>query len=273
MGRSTVAAALAIRAADAGARVLAVDVVADGGLSAALSSQRDSASHNSPGSIEVLALSTEEALREYLDIYLRLPVSPSRIGPIASIFDYVATAAPGVREILTIGKIAYEVREANWDLVVVDGPATGHCVELLAAADNLRDLIGIGPLVEQTTWVADILGDPTLTGILVVAQPEELPVLETVDLVARLAAETAVDVAGLVVNRVPTLLDQADIAEAKRLATGDDGMGWAAHIALTNSNTAHEQLEQLALLQLPTTLVPVDAAPIASALNALDGFA
>ena len=72
-------------------------------------------------------MDTEASLREYLKLQLRIPVV-GRIGPLAKAFDFVATAAPGVREILTVGKLCWEVRERHYDLVVVDAPASGHIV-------------------------------------------------------------------------------------------------------------------------------------------------
>ena len=70
----------------------------------------------------------EAALKEYLKIHLKLPFVTA-IAPISAVLDFVATAAPGVKEILTIGKIAWEVREAiagraEHDMVVVDAAAT-----------------------------------------------------------------------------------------------------------------------------------------------------
>ena len=77
-------------------------------------------------------MDSEESLKEYLSLQLRLPLLV-RIGPLNRIFEYVATAAPGVREILTIGKMAWEVRERHWDLIVVDAVASGHIVGQLTA--------------------------------------------------------------------------------------------------------------------------------------------
>ena len=72
-----------------------------------------------------MAMNTEDSLREYLRLYVRLPLV-ARLGPLARTFDFVADAAPGVKEILTVGKVCYEVRERHYDLVVVDAapPAT-----------------------------------------------------------------------------------------------------------------------------------------------------
>ena len=84
-------------------------------------------------SLWAMSMDTEASLREYLRLNLRIPVV-GRIGPLAKAFDFVATAAPGVREILTVGKFCYEVRERHYDLVVVDAPATGHIVGRPCAA-------------------------------------------------------------------------------------------------------------------------------------------
>src|SRR5205085_7119370 len=113
-----------------------------------------------------MAMRTEDSLKEYLKLNLRVPVL-GRLGPLAKVLDFVATAAPGVKEILTIGKIAWEVREAiegraDHDIVIVDAAATGHIVAQLGAADAIRDLVDVGPLRAQTQWVSDIIADPHL---------------------------------------------------------------------------------------------------------------
>jgi len=63
-----------------------------------------------------MSMDTEASLREYLKLQLRIPIV-GRVGPLARAFDFVATAAPGVREILTVGKLCYEVREDHYDTV------------------------------------------------------------------------------------------------------------------------------------------------------------
>ncbi len=104
-------------------------------------------------------MDTEASLREYLRCNLRIPVV-GRIGPLAKAFDFVATAAPGVREILTVGKLCYEVRENHYDLVVVDASATGHIIGQLAAPQAINDLVKVGLIRSQTDWMLDILSDP-----------------------------------------------------------------------------------------------------------------
>ena len=79
-----------------------------------------------------MSMDTEESLKEYLQLQLKLPLV-TRIGPLARTFDFVANAAPGVKEILTVGKFVWEVRERHYDLVVVDAVASGHIVGQLSA--------------------------------------------------------------------------------------------------------------------------------------------
>lgn len=269
VGRSTVAAALAREVAAGGQRVLAVDAVNDGGLRAALAT--DARSGEPGGHVELLELTTELALDEYLQLFLKVPIPPSRVKPLARIFDYVATAAPGVREVLVMGKIAWEVREKRWDAVVVDAPATGHVIELLASADTLGDLISVGPLVDQLDWMQQLIADPETTGLIGVTTAEALPVSECLELLGRVVAETSVDVSGVVVTRVPDLLDDEGLDEAERLAadgSASPALALAARVVAHRALAAVEQLDRMSSLDLPLTWVPESADPVAATRQA-----
>lgn len=210
---------------------MAVDAVGDGGLARVLRGVADKP--------PVLKLTPEVALGEYLKTFLRLPISPSRLGPTSKVFEYVAAAAPGVREVLVLGKIATEVRDQSWDLVVVDAPATGHAVELLAAADTLSDIIPVGPILAQTSWMSELLADSDISSVLVVTTPEELPVTESLGLLNRLRDETQVDVCGVVCNRMPITLSKR---AAKQGRSMDSPL---ASIALARSKESTRQLDRL----------------------------
>jgi anion-transporting ArsA/GET3 family ATPase len=167
-----------------------------------------------PG-LRAMAMDTEASLQEYLRLNLRVPL-PGRVGPLAKVLDFVATAAPGVKEILTIGKICWEVREAlegraEWDLVVVDAAATGHIVAQLGAPQAIEELVTVGPVKAQTGWMGDLLSDPAVTSLNVVTTPEEMPVHETIELVGRVRDTLSVPLGAVVVNRVlPELFTHAD---------------------------------------------------------------
>src|SRR5664279_2128690 len=133
VGKTTVASAMALLATLQGKRVLICEVDAKGDVAGFYEAPPTVFKEREvlPG-LFAMTMDTEASLREYLKLQLRIPVV-GRIGPLAKAFDFVATAAPGVREILTVGKLCYEVRERNYDLVVVDAPASGHIVGQLAA--------------------------------------------------------------------------------------------------------------------------------------------
>lgn len=202
VGKTTVAAALGQLASDRGKRVLVCEVEPKGDLARAYECGSTPFKGRSVSPLlTAMSMDTEASLREYLKLNLRVPVV-GRIGPVARVFDFVATAAPGVREILTIGKLCYEVRERRYDIVIVDASATGHIVGQLAAPAGINDLVNVGPVRTQTSWMLDILSDPARTGACIVATPEEMPVSETLDLAARLGSQTPVVLQAVVANRV-----------------------------------------------------------------------
>jgi anion-transporting ArsA/GET3 family ATPase len=220
VGKTSVAAALALLAAERGQRTLLVDIDAKGSLSdvfeaGPLEFRPRALSPN----LFAMAMDTEESLKEYLRLQLRIPLL-GRIGPLAKSLDFVATAAPGVKEILTVGKIAWEVRERHYDLVVVDASATGHVVGQLAAPEAINELVKVGRVRDQTRWMLDLLSDPLVTGAVVVATPEEMPVTETLELVDRLGSETQVPLSAVVVNKVlPELFGRGEQEVFDRLCT------------------------------------------------------
>ncbi len=258
-GKTTVVASLAQLAAERGKRVLACEVDAKGDLASLFEAgPTDFNGREVVPNVFVMSMDTEASLREYLRLNLRLPVV-GRLAPVARAFDFVATAAPGVREILTVGKLCYEVRERHYDLVVVDAPATGHIISQLAAPQAINDLVKVGLIRTQTDWMLDILSDHRRTGLVAVTTPEEMPVSETLELADRVAAETTVPLSAVVVNRVlPELFGhrEEEVFEqlrrpelAAELAAGVGGdvepVLEGARLAVTMRRTRADHLERL----------------------------
>ncbi len=259
VGKSTVAAGLALLSANRGKRTLVCEVDAKGGLAGFFE-----ATHTGFTPVELqpnlfaMSMDTEESLKEYLSLQLKLPLV-ARIGPLARTFDFVANAAPGVKEILTVGKLAWEVVEDHYDMVVVDSVASGHIVGQLAAPKGINDLVSVGLVRNQTTWMLDVLEDPARTGVVIVAAPEEMPVNETIELAQRLREETDVDLAAVVVNRVlPELFGRSEeelftaLQEPARVAALNGVVGGdvepildAAELAVTLRRTRAWHLQAL----------------------------
>jgi anion-transporting ArsA/GET3 family ATPase len=258
-GKTTVASALALFASTRGRRVLICEVDAKGDVAGFYEAPPTGFSEKEllPG-LFAMTMDTEASLREYLKLQLRIPVV-GRIGPLAKAFDFVATAAPGVREILTVGKLCYEVRERNYDLVVVDAPASGHVVGLLSAPQAINSLVKVGLIRSQTDWMVEMLSDHRTTGLVTVCTPEEMPVTETIELAQRVRTETTVELSTVVVNRVlPELFGRQEeqVFDAlvapgprttlDRLVGGDTGpLLDAARLAVTMRRTRSAHLEHL----------------------------
>jgi anion-transporting ArsA/GET3 family ATPase len=253
-----VAAALALLGARSGRRTLLCEIDAKGDLAASLETDPLAfRPRQVVPDLSAMTMDTEESLKEYLRLQLRVPLL-ARIGPLARTFDFLATAAPGVREILTVGKLAWEVRERHWDLVVVDAAATGHIVGQLRAPSAINELVAVGLVREQTSWISEILTNPASTGVVVTALPEEMPVTESLELVEALG-EIDVDVAAVVVNRVlPELFGRSEeeifdrlrapavVGALEEAAGGPAGPVFdAARLAVTLRRTRTHHLERL----------------------------
>ena len=259
VGKTTIAGGLALAAAQQGKRVLVCEADSKGDLSSLFEvAPTTFDARQVTDGVWAMSMDTEASLREYLKLNLKIPIM-GRIGPLAKAFDFVATAAPGVREILTVGKLCYEVRERNYDLVVVDAAASGHIVSQLAAPQAINELVKVGLIRTQTDWMLDILSNPWKTGLVAVTTPEETPVSETLELAARVAAETTVRLAGVVVNRVlPELFGHSEEAVFEELrqpaavgamseaAGGDvEPVLEGARLAVTMRRTRSAHLERL----------------------------
>ena len=223
VGKTTVAAAIAEVAARRGQRVLVCEMDAKGALATAfeVAQLEFKPTEVEPG-LHAMSMNTEDALQEYLRLFVKIPFI-GRIGPLASTLDFVADAAPGVKEILAIGKLAWEVKERHYDLVVVDAEASGHVVSQIGAPKVIADLVQVGVVKDQTQWMLDILEDPRRTGVAVVTTSEEMPVTESIELLERLTTETGTFPAAVIANRVlPEVFDDAELEVADRLPDAMD---------------------------------------------------
>jgi anion-transporting ArsA/GET3 family ATPase len=274
VGKTTVAAALALLAATRGKRTLVGEVDAKGNLADFFSVEpTEWKPRQVQPNLFAMSMDTEESLKEYLALQLRLPMM-AKIGPLARIFEFVATAAPGVKEVLTVGKFLWEEDRRNYDLIVVDAAASGHVVGQLAAPQAINELVSVGLIRQQTGWMIDILTDPGRTGVCIVATPEEMPVNETIELAGRLEAETDVALAAVIVNRVlPELFGRgeeevfealeaegpAQSALVDAVGPGASSVLDAARLAVTLRRTRAGHLEHLRTslpASLPLLFVP-----------------
>ncbi len=220
VGKTTISAVLANLAADVGLDVLVVALDATGlatlfGYTGRLGydettvraptrgadktrSIEDEGSAKVPGRVRARVLTSDAALLEYL-VGHGLKRVAGRLARTGSL-DVVATAVPGIREVLILGKVRQLEQAGVADLIVLDAPATGHALSFLSSSGGLADAARGGPLRTQADQVVAMLGDPARCQVVVVTVPEETPVNEAVETAYRLEDEIGVALAPVVVN-------------------------------------------------------------------------
>jgi len=208
VGKTTVAAALAQCTARLGRRTLAVEMDVTGRLPAVLG--LSGAAVVTPRfvgeNLAVVSIDGRAALEEYLGLIV--PVKRLLHTVFSSrVYQYFVAAAPGLKELMTIGKIWYEVTRVEngrpaWDAVVVDAPATGHSLQYLRMPQAARETFGTGLVQREAAKIVDLLQDPGTTGVHLVTLAEEMPVAETLETCEQLRGPLDLPLGWIVANRL-----------------------------------------------------------------------
>ena len=254
VGKTTVAAALGLLAARSGRRTIVAEVSEQERLSRLFG--RRALGHREgrlADGLHGISIDPAKAKEEWLRYQLKSSALAGLLGG-SRIFQYLTAAAPGVDELVTIGKVwdlaQLERRVGGtrpYDLAIVDAPATGHGVALLRAPRTYAQIARVGPIARQANAIHRFIADARSTAVVAVALPEEMPVNETIDLRASLRANMDMDIQATVVNGV--LPERFDAAEGRKLASLDgrlseDARG-AVAAALSEHGRATEQREEI----------------------------
>jgi anion-transporting ArsA/GET3 family ATPase len=252
VGKSSVAIALGLLAARRGLRTIVAELA---------SQERAQGLFREDGPVQfrelelapglfTISIDPQQAMEEYLRV--KAGTLGQALGS-TRLFQAFAMATPGMRELLSIGKV-WELAQLNrrtrgaapYDLVIVDAPATGHGVGLLRTPRTFADIARVGPIAHQGRTIADTIADRAFTGVIAVATPEEMPVNETMALADELARdELSLDL--VVVNALyPARFEAAEIAElASALSRTRSALARSAlRAALSEHARAATQREQ-----------------------------
>jgi len=242
VGRSAISAALAIVAARSGRRVLLIGLTEGVGIAQHLGAQQlDYQPRELRPGVHALAVDLGPALDEYLRVRLHVP-RVTWFGPLQRAFQVLATTTPGIREIIAIGKPLYEVADARWDIVIIDGPPTGQIVSYLHAPRTIGSLVPAGRVRDQASWMEGLIADPIRSGLVMVAIPEELPVRETRDSLGEIRRQRLIEVVAVMANRV---LDPLRLAERRLEELPDGPHRAAAHLHASLYASQQEWLAEL----------------------------
>jgi arsenite/tail-anchored protein-transporting ATPase len=245
VGKTTVTAVLARAASAAGRRVLVVEL--DG---------KRTLDELVPG-IEVQHIAPAAALEEYLHDhgFKRIAKRLASTG----VIDVVGTAAPGIDDLVVLGKIKQLERSGEWDVIVVDGPAAGHAITFLTSAAGLRDAVRSGPVRAQADDVLAMLGDPARCQVVLVTLPEVTPVNELIETAYAVEERVGVRLGPVVVNRVDEAREIPDpdgVTFGRARAQVDDAIA-AARFARERVTAQRIELDRLAAeVALPCLVLP-----------------
>ena len=187
----------------------------------------------------------------------------------SGVLEVVATATPGIKDLLVLGRIKALESEGDFDLIVVDAPAAGHALGFLRSPTGVRDAARSGTIHRQAVEVLDLISDPTRCQVVLVTIPEETPVNELIETSFAVEDEVGVRLGPVVVNSVlPALtgldadLATLDVTDAERTALQTAADFRAGRAALQDEQLARLgtdlPLDQLRLPQLFGTTIGTD---------------
>ena len=244
-GKSLVAAALAELSAFRSQRTLLISADGSPGAAGMFGVVPQHQAIEVRRNLSVLQIDAKESLSEF--VALQLGPLASIAGPVANAFSFVATAAPGVAELLLVGKYAHEARSGDWDLVIVDAASSGHLLGELGAPEGVAAIAPVGRLARETGWMVALLRDPDVTTVINVTLAEEVPVSETIEFVGRLSSDTPANLGAVVVNRTrPQLyarslraeLDETLADPPNRMSIGSTGLFDGIQIGIDRADVA-----------------------------------
>ncbi|HSC02322.1 MAG TPA: ArsA-related P-loop ATPase [Solirubrobacteraceae bacterium] len=265
VGRSTVAAALGLAGARSGLRTIVVETAGRGDVAVALGGRAGEPLTEielEPG-LHHLTISRRQALEEYLRQELPSAL-PAVLLARSRAFELFVDAAPGMSDLLTIGKVwelgqrpRRKPRARPYDLIVLDGPASGQLVGLLGAAETFSAIARIGPIARQADTIDAMLRDAGTVGVIAVATAEQMAVTEALELRNVLANRFGLGFDGVVVNR----LFSSRFRPAERRALAGAAGEPAVQDALWFDGRARVQRAHLARLRRGLRGVPVTTLP------------
>jgi anion-transporting ArsA/GET3 family ATPase len=229
VGRTTVASALALAAARRGKRVLVAQTKSKERLSRlfgvpAVGPELVRVGEN----IFAVNMTPQAALREYGTMVLHSEFIARQVleNKVSRAFLH---AVPGLEDYSMLGKVWYHTTETEdgaprWDVVIFDGPATGHLITMLQIPQAILDAVPEGPLTRPAQATNALLRDPARTAMVLVTLAEDLPSNEAIELSRSAAAKLQVPQQLLVVNAMyPPRFSQGVSARALTALPEDVG--------------------------------------------------
>jgi anion-transporting ArsA/GET3 family ATPase len=218
VGKSVVASALALLAAQQGRRTLLLGVDTLDRFSSLLGYQSQGQSLNEVSeNLFCSILNPKSVADDFIEMHMPIRTLSKKISK-SNLFNYWFEATPMLSELLMLGKIWRLVNETKrksadfvWDSVIVEAPATGHSLGLLGASETAAQLLA-GPMRSKANEITAMLRDATTTNLVITTLAEDMPVAEALELRKQARQKLGMTVAPLIVNAVfPDLVNNEDL--------------------------------------------------------------
>lgn len=259
VGKTSVSLAIGMRAATEGKRVIVCEVASQERTSR-IFNRTEVGFHEveMAENLWTISIDPDDSMREYVLLQLKVRAMRDLLFK-SRIFTYLAAATPGLRELVTIGKI-WELAQPNrkvadarsYDLVVVDAPATGHGVGFLQTPRTFAGIARVGPIHSQAKRLDAMITDHETTGVAIVSLPEEMPVNESASLERELREEIGIAVDRVYMNGLyPERFTGPELEQLRSVSgNGTPSPARAAiRAAISEANRAASQREQLGRLR------------------------
>jgi hypothetical protein len=258
VGKTTVSAALGLLAADRGLRTIVVEMGEQRRLPELFGVAPEEAGAETAlrENLWSISIDPDRALLEWLQS-LGGRVS-GRVLASSGTFQYFAAAAPGAKELismvsiwkLTEGRRGGRKRRDDYDLVILDAPATGHALGMLHSPQTFGAIARVGPIASQTRQVGELLADHARSAYLAVALPTEMAVSETLELQNGLQQQIDRSLDAVIINgTLPRRFSAAELTRIESLDGSEPVTSSAALAARAVHDRANFQHNQLARLR------------------------
>ncbi len=219
VGKTTLSAAVAWLASRRKGPALAMEADERAPLAALLGSRASYSPVAVSAELSAMVVEGSRALEEYLRLVIPAPRIFHAVAS-SKLYQYFVQAAPGLRELMVLGKIYYEAAighdgRPRWDLIVFDAPSSGHALNLLRMPFAARDTFGESLVGREAANIGALLRDPHRCAVVAVTTPEALAIAETLETAAELA-RLGIPLAAVFLNRHnPAGFTAADLTRLK----------------------------------------------------------
>lgn len=258
VGKSTLAAALALQSAREGLRTLVCEVNTKERVTQLLGRPEVGPEVTAiDENLWAVNVRPQEAMREYALMMLKFESIYSAVFE-NRVVRYFLRFIPSLQELVLLGKILFHLREkrpdGRWrfDRIIIDAPATGHAITFFSVPQVIVDTVPPGAMSTDATWMRDLLVDPKTTAVVLVSLPEELPVNETLELHDALASRVKMKSSLVVLNGfIPERFGPGDVPDTLPQSLKEVARHHGARAELSKASLSRLQSLGLEVITVP----------------------